>query len=286
MIISIFPWLANDALWASGIGIRSLSAGPETICIIWSGSGRIPDRPVYATIPPYGEWGASVPAGIKNAAALVIGSDATMTMASTRIGTGTFSFVPPISKPITLGDVLRFFSPVQMAEWSTGPYATWISDRPSNFTVTSRYVALLLAGMKVFYEFPDRQDRALGVLDACVAKGQTPGHPTGSHTSPPCQDVDLCYYVMKGVNNTQYPPSPSIIWDGDKLTGNFDRERTTRFLEIAYSYLPDMTVQTDDRIASAIGSPRYMHGDRVPQYNHNKHMHVDTGDFVNYGALI
>lgn len=287
MKCTIFPWLANEDTWWSGIGIRSLSPKVETVRVIWTGVSSQPTIPTHYKISPYSELKLEIPKPYKNVAALVVGPDSTYAVASTGLGQTGYGFAPAFEAK-TFGDLLQFYSPAPMTEWISNPYITWLGanfGKLSSYTVTPQRVALELAAMKVFYEFPDRTDRSLGVIDGCLKAGQTTGHPIGAHTSPPTQDVDCSYYTF-GINNTQYPPNPTIIWDGNTLTGNFDKERNARFLAIAYGYLPDMMVQVDTRIATALGNPKYVQGDMVPDYNHNRHMHIDTGNWVNLEAMI
>lgn len=286
MKCSIFPWLANEGHWESGIGIRSMSPVAEAVSITLCGAGFAPAEPIHAVIPPYGDYKVMIPKGYKNAAALVIGSDLTFAIASTWIGSNTYSFVPPIPA-VTLGDILQFCQ-AGVTAWRDSPFVAVLkgAGNAARFNKSAQRMAVELAAVQVFYEFPERPDRALGVMDACPASGDAPGHPVGSHAMPPGDALDISYYTF-GKNNTQIGGSPTVIWSGGALNRfTFDKVRTARFFELVKKYLPEMTAMVDDRIAAALGHLPYLQGDRAAQFQHDKHAHIVMGGTINSWAKL
>lgn len=287
MKILVVDWMANTQIWGSGIVIKNLSHSPQPISFTLTPNDALPLPTQYKIVSPWGTWAPTLPMNTVTSA-VVIGPDQMTIVATTRLKVeGGYDFLV-VREAKYLGEVIYPFPPSHSREWIDTPYWTVLKG-PKNearYTMATQKAAIELAAMIVYYEFPNRKDRRLGVMDAAPFIGQADGHPLGTHKSPPGTDLDVSYYTVNGPNNVQIGKDVANIWDGENLNANFDIERNKRFFELVHLFLPDVLIMVDERIYKALGSPSYMQGDRVAQYNHDKHAHIRASCPIDDGRLL
>lgn len=146
------------------------------------------------------------------------------------------------------------------------------------------------SAMLIYFMFPDRQDRRLFIMDNCPQAGSCPGHPQGTHAGG--TTLDTGYYTHK-TNRTQPGGVSNIeitqIWDGGNLLADaFDWERNFLFLRDLYRAFPDSSMIVHQTIKNYmmrmikekygdqewVDFSQHVRGDTVPQYQHDKHIHV------------
>lgn len=288
MKVFILDWIDNGGEWASGLVIRSLSPIVEPVDVTWI--------PVDRSNPNALKWGTEsrttyqvsggmiLPLPSVCGSLRIIGSDAISVAASTvRIDKVPFS--PPIRQAKILAEALPQFLPSQVREWTASP---WWTSRPMNDARYSRAIqqaAIQFAAMQVYYEFPYKNDRALGVYDASPLSGDPPGHPANSHSANHSLGLDVAYYTV-GKNHTQ-GPGAEMIWSGTNLNNNFDVARNARFFEIVKRYLPEAIIMVDKRIVQKPGMPQtILQSDDPELFNHHLHAHIHLGNKVDFWAAI
>jgi hypothetical protein len=282
----ILDWVANSGEWQSGVVIRSLSHMSEPVMMAWSNSTGVAwsiPSVSYTMAPVMGGHVFPVPPN-KNGSLLIIGSDAISVTATTMRTGGGYGFIP-VREAKTLQEVIHPYPPQQVSEWFSQPFYTF---RPMN---NARYNRILqqkvvqFAAMQVYHEFPDRNDRALGVYDACPLSGDPPGHPANSHSANHSLGLDVAYYTL-GKNHTQGTGSEAI-WNGNALGANFDMPRNARFFSLVKKYLPAAIIMADKRIAYAKSMPQgLLQADDQELFSHHLHAHIHLGEVINWSATI
>jgi hypothetical protein len=150
---------------------------------------------------------------------------------------------------------------------------------------------------KLFYQFPDRQDKQLWVGDASPSLFTTcincrlynnvcSGHPGTSHGHK--KEIDINYFTLAESNATQYRPTgvpPIIIWKSLTPmvldTSVFDWERNFYFLKYSIDIFPNshFTLQEDilKYMLSKTGIPfiGQLSVDTGTVYQHHTHIHCD-----------
>ena len=277
MKVLLIDWLANTNPWASGFVVMNRGHKPSPVQV---SIGSKITRPVIA---PW-EILTQYPSPGTNSSAVIVGSDKISIFATTRLSWNS-CFAVPVYEAKTLGEAIYPFADINH-EWQSTPFWTALkgTGNPARYNRALQMAAVQMAAMQIYFEFPDRKDRALGVMDACPLTGDAPGHPLGAHSSNGTA-LDVSYYTMNA-NNTQVGQNPEIIFTGGALNQNFDLKRNARVFQLISQYLPASLTMVDERIARALGFPSYLQGDSVPSYKHDQHAHIVLGGRINEDALL
>ena len=274
MKVLLIDWLANTDQWASGFVIMNRNHTPSPVQV------SIGATIIRAVIAPW-DLLVQYPPPNTNSNAVIIGSDKISVFATTRISWNS-CFTVPVYEAKTLGEAIYPFADTVHHEWQSTPFWTALkgTGNPARYNRALQMAAVQMAAMQIYFEFPDRKDRALGVMDACPLTGDAPGHPLGAHSASHGAALDVSYYTMNA-NNTQIGQNPEIIFSNGNLNSNFDLKRNARFFELISKYLPASLTMVDERIARALGFPSYLQGDSVPAYKHDQHAHIVMGGRIN-----
>lgn len=277
----VIDWLANTHGWASGVAIRNTAHTTETVAVLWDGEFS------YHTLLPWAV--APVFPKDKDGPMVIFGADTTQADATTWNKNGGYSFVP-VREAWQLCDAIApVQSPSFTADWSVKHSPFWAALKgPNNNARYNKCIpmaAVQIAAMGVYYAFTDRKDRALGLMDACPPTGDAAGHPAGSHSATHGLALDVSYYTLTR-NNTQIGNDPVQIFTNGKLNSEFDIDRNKMFFAALNDFLPGTLIMVDDRIAAALGNPKYLQGDSIPAYNHDKHAHLMLAPAINGDARI
>ena len=276
-------WIADDTTWTSGIVVRNWHHSPSPVQIFFA---PMAGPPSYETLLPWSYCVPTIPQNV-NSSAVILGGDLTEVVMTTRNIGGGFSFIAP-REVTALEEIIFPYYPDVNWEWRTTPFWTALKGNlnPLRYNRALQMQAVQLAAIKTYFQFADRKDRALGVMDGCPLIGDAPtGHPSGAHSASHGAALDVSYYTMNS-NNTQIGQNPETIFSNGNLNSNFDLKRNARFFELISEYLPEVMIMVDERIARALGFPSYLQGDSVPSYKHDQHAHIVMGGRINEDALL
>ena len=279
MKVLLIDWLANTDQWASGFVIMNRNHTPSPVQV------SIGATIIRAVIAPW-DLLVQYPPPNTNSNAVIIGSDKISVFATTRISWNS-CFTVPVYEAKTLGEAIYPFADTVHHEWQSTPFWTALkgTGNPARYNRALQMAAVQMAAMQIYFEFPDRKDRALGVMDACPPTGDAAGHPAGSHSATHGLALDVSYYTLTR-NNTQIGNDPVQIFTNGKLNSEFDIDRNKMFFAALNDFLPGTLIMVDDRIAAALGNPKYLQGDSIPAYNHDKHAHLMLAPAINGDARI
>ena len=182
-------------------------------------------------------------------------------------------------------------------------YLTYYGEYPCQYLYANMLLAAALAAAQVFYAYPDREDRSLGVGTGSAKNGKVcSSHPT--HFGLICNDFDYYTFLQ---NDTHYPlgKQGTIIWDepGKKLkTDVFDWERNYWFWKLMYNYNSTIFSTNDviynyvaENVMAVYGKEAYEEFKKIipsyyifkgVTYNHHLHSHGKGTKHVNDINLI
>lgn len=270
----IIDWAANSGEWKTGIVVRNHGHRQEPVAATWCRFGTAPSPTQYKSIPAWGVWIVPIPAE-QTGAVLISGSDDITVIATTRRDSGGYGFVP-VRYAESLSDIVYPFDAFAMREWKESPF--WILEKgllnPCRFSRSLQQAVLQHVITEMFFQYPDRKERRLSVMEACPLVGDCAGHPAGSHNGGLA--IDVRYYTH----------GPGEFWTNGSLNKNFDFPRNTMLFKRLHELIPKSLVMVDERIAQALGSTAYLQGDSVPAYHHDTHAHIVLGDAINAGAMV
>jgi hypothetical protein len=290
--------LYNSSHIASGVEIKVFNINPEIDDLHKTDLRRI----VYKTLGPHQHWTPNLwPHDKQSRHMLIIDgpeelsvSVAMCAMDGSRID--GFGFAPVI-KPQTLGEIIiPMYQPKQLGQWSktSNPFWKFLGDCP--YLRASHIAALQYIIKSIHFDFPNRQDRCLGIYDNCTnTYSSCPGH-SGTHIGKPHGYIlDTSYYTLE-TNSTHARGEVTKIWEDvkdpeSKLLPVFDCERNYEFWRRLHLIFPETKITVDERIRDymATQNPEVRKLTRpcaARSRNHHLHPHIVLGETINYGALI
>lgn len=286
--------LSDDRRWWPGLILKSISERQEQVAIVIDNERGSTVRTIPVTLSPR--------------QLLVLVADKLFGS----VGPGRYSIVishgPEVHhRLLQAGPVsFNYSTPVEIAAPLPAKPQTADLDHPVQFVDTAfarfngqdacrliklRYYELLTRAAALLAVYADGRDPVVNFGDACPLSGNCEGHPGGAHGSHQSA-IDIDYLTMTGGNTTQSRRqsggSIDIIWDGDKLTDNFDWQRNYLFWRLIATMAPGARIAVHTKIyeyvqgqvAKIYGTPesgifaKYMQADSVPEYNHDTHCHV------------
>lgn len=158
---------------------------------------------------------------------------------------------------------------------------------------------------EVYYEFPDRPDRTLALIDGCAKPGfDCDGHPPGAHHGKKGNIFDGGFYTWK-TNNTQLGKNRTRIWVDEKdlnskllmLDANrtvVDGERNVFFFRRLAHYCPESRSDIEIRLyrdwlkidPSIPETTNINPEDPNPKHKHHTHSHNDSGRSIKCQAIL
>lgn len=286
--------LSEDRRWWPGLIIKSVSERPEPVTITIDDARGATVRTIPVTLSPR--------------QLLVLDADRLFGP----VGPGRYSMVigygPDVHhRMLQAGPVtFNYSTPTEIAAPPPAKMTEVDLDQPVRVVDTAHlrfngrdecrmlrrrhYDLLVRAAALLATAFPGRNP-VVNVGDACPLAGNCDGHPGGAHGSHQAA-IDIDYLTMSGDNTTQYRRQSKgpldVIWDGDKLTDNFDWQRNYLLWRLLATMAPGVRIAVHTEIyehvqgqaAKTYGTPeagifaKYMQADSVPEYNHDTHCHV------------
>jgi len=294
----------NAGSWSSSVVVHNKSDREDVfeakIFVYFDKGGNVYGktlsvRPLYKTLGPGDSW---ILRDIKNIVnpnkwyAIILSGPVDMEAVASMVNSGGgYGFLPQMEAETLSEAILQNASnPLNVWPGLSCPYDEFLGN--CRYLKFNQMAVLRHIFQIIYYEYPDRNDRAIRVYDACAEYGQDcPGHPAGSHNGMYGNSVDLAYYTLD-INHTQgqgaariwldeSDPNSVLIAEKGKLI--LDVERNNRLFELIRLYFPESRSRVDARIKNVLSAD--IRGDDPLLYNHHLHSHNVLGDVINWGAM-
>jgi len=168
------------------------------------------------------------------------------------------------------------------------PYIKYVGKSNCKFFNLTTLRIIQYVAHEIYEKFPDRPDRTLWVGDGCPITGNCSGHPGSSHSG--LTKCDVNYYVLNGLNSTQYGLTSEIkyngVSDGTTVFDNFDWERNYYLIKRLNELTNNRRSRTCNVIKKFIANKikdiklkdqwyKMLESDLGSKYNHHMHYHLE-----------